>query len=268
MESKTLWEYRVDKLSMDQTTLYLSSSFCCHFPWALHSFILSLNKHFWAGRRCFHLHHSQSPTVLLLFSWGLPPWTLLGQSCWRELRRNKENSLVIEKQKTRLSARVLKSQQDFKWEEDQRVWGREETGPVQTEALGENKGSQCDGNKGTLVHSVALDTGWVALGLGCCSPGEWKVFMPTIWMEAGAKDSLCPRGDPQTTALEDRGLLKGRVCAFPPICSICQWFPPVFCLWTSLVITVCPSLGHLYQGLVLPRGLEQIWQIGQNTQTN
>lgn len=44
--------------------------------------------------------------------------------------------MVIEKQKTRLSERVLKSQQDFKWEEDQRVLGREEAGPVHTEALG------------------------------------------------------------------------------------------------------------------------------------
>lgn len=56
--------------------------------------------------------------------------------------------------------------------------------------------------------AMALGTGWVALGSGCCSPGEWKVFMPTIWMGACAKDSLCPRETQRPQ------LWMGRVC-FP-----------------------------------------------------
>lgn len=116
--------------------------------------------------------------------------------------------------------------------------------------------------------ALALSTGWVALGSRCCSPGECKVFMPTIWMGAGAaEDSLYPRETQRPQLWMTEGCRRA-VCVFLPIHSICQWFLPVSCLWISLGILVCPSLGHLYQGLVLPSGLQQIWQIAQNTQTN
>ena len=85
---------------------------------------------------------------------------------------------------------MLKSQQDFKHEEDQNVLGGGEAGPVHTEAPGlkENKKCQCDVSQGTLVHSIAAyrsgEHTWswgqagVALGTGCCLPGEWKGLCP------------------------------------------------------------------------------------------
>lgn len=138
--------------------------------------------------------------------------------------------------------------------------------------LRENKRSQCDGNKGTLVHSQpgackGDEQHWswgqagVALGSDSCHyPGEWKGPCVTYQNEGRCWELLISEGDPETTALEGWGLPKSRVDAFLPLHSIIHRFLPHPGLWIPLIIMVCPFplLGYCdyfySKGFVLPTG--------------
>lgn len=99
----------------------------------------------------------------------------------------------------------MKNQHDFKWEEDQSVLGREEVGPVHTEARGlRMKDASVVATKGPLctqllpagvITALVLGPGRGDSRHGCCPPppGEWKGFVSTIRLGAGAEGSLCQR---------------------------------------------------------------------------
>lgn len=165
----------------------------------------------------------------------------------------------------------MKSQQDFKREEDQNVLGSGEAGPVRTEAPGlrENRKCQCDVNQGTLVHSIAAwrrdEHTWswaqagAALGTDCCPPlesgralcppSEWGQVLRAPYVRRGPQDHSCRR----------RRAAEGSLCSPPRSFSLGDSYtlPDLrMPLTTVLCLSPLGSCGCFYpEGLVLPTGL-------------